>query len=43
MLNTCLEEQQNSLLVTCDTLRAIWISIENQFEQNSIERRQVLH
>ena len=39
--NTCHEEQQRSLL-TCDTARGIWVSIENQYQQNSIERRQAL-
>jgi len=28
--------------VTCDTARDIWVSIENQYQQNSIERRQAL-
>lgn len=37
-----LEEQQTSLL-TCETARSIWVSIENQYQQNSIERRQALH
>lgn len=41
LFNTCLEEQQTSLL-TCETARSIWVSIENQYQQNSIERRQAL-
>lgn len=41
LFNTCHEEQQRSLL-TCDTARDIWVSIENQYQQNSIERRQAL-
>lgn len=42
LFNTFLEEQQNSLL-TCETARSIWVSIENQYQQNSIKRGQALH
>ena len=41
LFNTCLEEQQGHLL-TCDTSHAIWTSVTNQYQQNSVERRQIL-
>jgi hypothetical protein len=41
LFNTCLEEQQSSLL-TCETSNAIWTSVTNQYQRNSIERRHAI-
>lgn len=41
LFNTCLDEQQSSLL-TCETSHDIWTSVTSQYHQNSIERRHAI-
>jgi hypothetical protein len=41
LFNTCLDEQQSSLL-TCETSHDIWTSVTSQYQQNSIERRHAI-
>ena len=39
--DSCCEEQQHTLL-TCETAHAMWLSLTNKYQQNTVERRQNL-